>query len=81
MKKIVVVFLVVIGSLFLTSCIPLMIGGLVMKSNADSNNRAQFIQHFNDVNVSRESRGLKPLDWCTELIKYDKGWAQEEGCL
>ena len=30
------------------------------------------------TNTDRESKGLPPLDWCSEAYHFDKGWAMED---
>jgi hypothetical protein len=40
--------------------------------------RKDFIAEFNRVNVEREAKGLKPLEWCTEVRRFDMRWAREE---
>jgi hypothetical protein len=36
------------------------------------------MSHLQQTNADRESKGLKPLDWCSEAYRFDKGWAFED---
>lgn len=40
--------------------------------------RAKWNDQFNQNNLEREKAGLKPLDWCEEAFKVNKGWATDD---
>jgi len=70
--------LLVIMSLFCTSCIPTIIGASVYKSTKTRAGKEQFLIQYNQTNIEREKAGLAPLDLCTEKYNYDKKWADDD---
>jgi hypothetical protein len=62
----------------LTGCLPVLVGGLIYKSSKTREQKQEFIASFRKTNADRESRGLSPLDWCQEVIRFDRGWAYED---
>lgn len=66
-------------------CIPLIGGGAGAIASQHSSNskktQQEFSTNFQHTNTEREAHGLKPLDWCSETYRFDKGWAQKDkGC-
>ena len=79
------IFLCILICLFTSSCLPLVgvgVGAIASKHSSDSKNTQQaFSTNFQNINTERESHGLKPLDWCSEAYRFDKGWAKNDvGC-
>lgn len=66
-----------LSGLFLTGCAPVLIGGLIYKSVKSNEEKATFTTNLQKTNTDREKSKLKPLDWCSEAYKFDKGWANE----
>lgn len=71
MKKL----LLLLSFLLLQGCIPALIIGGVMASNASKKSKSQWDSEFNKNNTEREKHHLKALDWCTEAYKVNKSWA------
>jgi len=42
--------------------------------------RKQFTENYQNLNIKREQAGLKPLEWCDEIRKFDPEWAKEQKC-
>lgn len=85
MKK-AILFLSIILGLYLTGCCPVLAGsvagGAFYKSTKTKTQKKEFTESFREINMERESRGLKPLDWCSECYKFDPGWArQQKPCI
>ena len=72
MKKIVTI---IVLCLFTNACAAALVAGAFYKSSKTKGQRQQFMVEFNKTNMEREQKGLKPLDWCSEAYKFDKGWA------
>ena len=65
-----------------TGCVPVLVGGLILKSSKSNGEKREFITRLQNTNMEREPLGLKPLDVCSEKYKFDAGWAaQEPVCL
>jgi len=66
--------------LVLTSpaCLPVLVGGLLLKSSKSNGEKREFITQLQNTNLERERLGLKPLDVCSEKYKFDPGWAAED---
>lgn len=75
MKHLLLTFLVACAS---TGCVPVLVGGLIMKSSTSRGQQQEFMSQLQRTNTDREARGLEPLDWCSEAYRFDKGWAQED---
>jgi hypothetical protein len=54
-----------------------LVGGLIYKSTKSNEEKANFVTNLQKTNLEREKAHLKPLDWCSEAYKFDKGWATE----
>jgi hypothetical protein len=61
----------------LGGCAAVLVGGLIYKSTKSSEEKATFVTNLQKTNLEREKARLKPLDWCSEAYKFDKGWAVE----
>lgn len=61
----------------LAGCAAVLVGGLIYKSTKSNEEKANFVSNLQKTNVEREKAHLKPLDWCSEAYKFDKGWAIE----
>lgn len=62
----------------LSGCAAVLVGGLIYDHTKSREQRRTFIAEFKRENLDREKAGLKPLDWCTELYKFDKSWYGED---
>jgi hypothetical protein len=60
------------------ACVPVLVGGLILKSSKSKSQKREFITQLQNTNMERERQGLKPLDVCSEKYKFDPGWAQED---
>lgn len=64
------------------ACLPVLVGGLILKSSKSSAEKRDFMSRLQTLNFERERAGLRPLDICSEKYKFDQGWAaQEPQCL
>jgi hypothetical protein len=61
----------------LGGCAAVLVGGLIYKSTKSNEEKASFVTSLQKTNLEREKAHLKPLDWCSEAYKFDKGWATE----
>ena len=78
MRKI--IFLTVVA-FTLSGCVPVLVGGLIIKSSKTKGQKQEFMSQLQQTNTERELNGLEPLDWCSEVYRFDKGWAMEDpGC-
>src|SRR5216683_460169 len=64
-------------SVSLGGCAAALVGGLIYKSTKSNEEKASFVTNLQKTNLEREKAHLKPLDWCSEAYKFDKGWATE----
>jgi hypothetical protein len=71
------IVLLTVLSLILSGCAAALIGGLFYKSVKTNEEKALFTTNLQKTNTEREKAKLKPLDWCSEAYKFDKGWAIE----
>lgn len=60
-----------------SSCVPVLVGGMIHKSIKSQQERQEFIAEFNETNQEREAAGLEPLDFCTEARRFDAAWAND----
>jgi len=49
-----------------------------MKSSKSKGQQQEFMSQLQRTNMEREQRGLRPLDWCSEAYRFDKGWAMKD---
>jgi hypothetical protein len=75
MKRLLLVLLLACPS---TGCAAVLVGGLIMHSSKSKAQQQEFMSQLQRNNIDRESKGLKPLDWCSEAYRFDKGWAQKD---
>jgi hypothetical protein len=61
----------------LGGCAAALVGGVIYKSTKSNEEEANFVANLQKTNVEHEKAHLKPLDWCSETYKFDKGWAVE----
>jgi hypothetical protein len=64
-------------SISLSGCAAALVGGLIYKSTKSNEEKANFVTNLQKTNLECEKAHLKPLDWCSEAYKFDKGWAIE----
>lgn len=77
MRTIGKIALVAVCGLVLSGCAAALVGGLIYKSVKSNEEKAAFTTNLQKTNTEREKAKLKPLDWCSEAYKFDKGWATE----
>jgi hypothetical protein len=66
---------------FSSGCVPILVGALIIKSSKSKGQQQEFTSQLEKTNADRESKGLPPLDWCSEAYHFDKGWAEnDKGC-
>ena len=65
-------------SLLLSGCAAVLVGGLIYDHTRNREEKKQFTEDFRKQNLEREKAGLKPLDWCQELYKFDQHWYGED---
>lgn len=64
-----------------SGCAAVLVGGLMYDHTASREDKRKFTESFAARNLEREKAGLQPLDWCSEVYKYSKSWANEQpGC-
>lgn len=64
-----------------SGCAPVLVGALMYDHTASREDKRKFTENFNQQNLEREKAGLPRLDWCSEVYKYSKSWANEQpGC-
>lgn len=81
MEKLKVVAALVAVCVSLNGCAAVLVGGLMYDHAASRDDKRKFTENFNKQNLEREKASLKPLDWCSEVYKYSKSWANEQpGC-
>lgn len=71
----VILLLLVLAS---PGCLPVLVGGLLLKSSKSNGEKREFISRLQNTNLERERLGLRPLDVCSEKYKFDPGWAADE---
>jgi hypothetical protein len=71
------VFLIV--SIGLTGCIPAIIGAVAYSGAQSDATKQKFLDDFNKTNLEREKAGLKPIDYCVELRRFDAKLAEQDG--
>ena len=64
--------------LVLNGCAAVLVGGLFYHDSKTRDQRLAFTLDFEKQNLEREKAGLKPLDWCQELYKFDQHWYEED---
>ena len=68
----------VIAAMLFSGCAAALVGGAFYKGSKTKGQRQEFITQFQKNNTDRETKGLKPLDWCSEAYRFDKGYAEND---
>jgi hypothetical protein len=63
----------------LTGCIPAIIGAVAYSGAQSDATKQKFLDDFNKTNLEREKAGLKPIDYCLELRRFDAKMAEQDG--
>jgi hypothetical protein len=58
--------------------VPVIAGALIVKGSKSKGQQQEFMSQLQRTNMEREQKGLKPLDWCSEAYRFDKGWAMRD---
>ncbi len=61
-----------------TSCAAALVGGAFYKSSKTKGQRQEFMAQFQKNNMERETKGLQPLDWCSEAYRFDRKYANND---
>lgn len=65
----------------LSGCAAVLVGGLMYDHTRSREDKRQFTENYNKQNLEREKAGLPKLDWCSEVYKFSKSWANgQAGC-
>ena len=67
MKPIVAIALLT-SSLFITGCLPVLVGGLIYKGTANKENYSHYVIETQKLNTEREIKNLKPIP----VLSYDE---------
>lgn len=68
----------VVATLLLNGCAAALVGGAFYKGSKTKGQRQEFMTQLQKTNMEREYKGLKPLDWCSEAYRFDKGYADND---
>jgi len=61
------------------ACRAAVVGGAIYAASTHNNaQKQQFMAQLQQTNADRESKGLKPLTWCSQAYHYDVGWAESD---
>ena len=81
MKKSILCLFILFFALYCLNCLPVAVGGLILKGSKTKGQRAEFLTQLHQTNIEREKAGLIPLDICIAKYNFDKGWATKDaGC-
>ena len=81
MKKAVRYLFICFFTMSCLNCVPVMVGGLILKSTKTRHEKQVSLTEFHKTNLEREKASLPPLDICIAKYQFDKGWALEDyGC-
>ncbi len=75
MRKLILISCLVVA---LAGCAPVVLGTLIVKSSRTKGQKQEFMNQLQRTNTEREAKGLKPLDWCSEAYRFDRGWAMQD---
>ena len=65
----------------LQGCAAAAVGGAAYYYADKREQRQEFLDNFQDRNLEREQKGLEPLDFCTELRRFDNEmWEDDPEC-
>lgn len=78
MKKALKYLFILFFAISSMNCVPVLVGGLILKSTKTQHEKQVFITEFNKNNLEREKAGLCRLDLCLAKFQFDKGWAYED---
>jgi len=78
MKKSILCLFILFFALYCLNCIPVAVGGLILKSSRTKHEKQEFLTNFYQTNLDREKAGLLPLDICIAKYQFDKGWAMKD---
>lgn len=71
--------LLLLCTVFITSsCVPTLIGAVAYSGVKSDQEKQRFMDSLRQTNLDRESKGLKPLDWCDEAYRFDRSWAMKD---
>ncbi|MBX7149966.1 hypothetical protein K1X76_12930 [bacterium] len=70
--------MILICCVILHNCAAALVGGAFYKSSKTKEQRQEFMTSFQKTNSERQAAGFKPLDWCSEVYKFDPGWANND---
>ena len=74
-------FIAVFVVALLQGCAAAAVGGAAYYYSDKREQRQEFLNNFQNRNLEREEKGLEPLDFCTELRRFDTGmWEDEAEC-
>jgi hypothetical protein len=62
----------------MTGCIPAIIGAVAYSGAQSDATKQKFLDDFNKTNLEREKVGLKPIDYCVELRRFDAKMAEQD---
>lgn len=81
MKKLALCLLILFVTLYCLNCLPVAVGGLILKGSKTKGQRQQFLGTIHQTNLEREKAGLIPLDVCIAKYNFDQNWAlKDAGC-
>jgi len=77
-KKIALCLFILFFTLYFLNCLPVAVGGLILKSSSTKKQKRVFLENFYENNLEREKAGLSSLDLCIAKYRFDKGWANKD---
>lgn len=81
MKAIAIGAALIAAGISLSGCAAVVAGGIFYDHARSREDKRQFTEDFNKQNLEREKNGLAKLDWCSEVYKFSKSWANDQpGC-
>ena len=78
-KKIALCLFILFFTLYFLNCLPVAVGGLLLKSSSTKKQQRAFLSTFYETNLEREKAGLLPLDICIAKHLFDSKWAMKDG--
>ncbi len=61
----------------MNACVPVIIGAAVAGHSSSNKTKQKWTADFNQTNIDRQKQHLPPLDYCEELLKFNKSWAKD----
>lgn len=78
MKRVAGLLLILVLCFSMTGCIAVAAGAIGAYSGSKKREvREKFLAEIRSENLEREKAGLKPLDLCTEMYRFDRDWARK----